>query len=191
MSAYYKSCGLNLINNHLSDREFPTDKDLGNSLSHVDGSTTGPESDVPTGYGRNVRHTMEESLASDANIQPDLQQMVEVPPQRYWSLSEYLILSEDLIASRIRDFEKMLMQNFVDGMEDKSQKSAIIEKLDQTAWTWKLTEREVVALDNAVRKRRTEARIPKKAKKNANHGQPRTQPIRKSQRNKRKVNYKL
>lgn len=137
--------------------------------------------------GLNFRENVEEPREPTPKTHTDIQQLMKIPPQSWYSLEEYLVTGDEKIPFRLQALERKVIQNYVDGMNDEKQRYSLITKLDQNGWTWKVTQQELRAISNATRKQEAEART-REAKKNAKHE---TQPTRSSQRNKRKINYRL
>ena len=126
-------------------------------------------------------------------IRIDIPESMEIPPQGYWSLEEYILTGNEQIPSLMQALERTVIRNYVDKMTDEKQRYSLITKLDQNGWTWKVTQQELMAISNAARQQeaKAKARDAKKSAKRETRRTLRTQPTRSSQRSKRKINYKL
>ena len=170
-----------------------TIRSLSNSPMHADESTTSLGHDAPMKTGLNVQKSVKEPREPISKTLSDIQHLMKIPPQSYWSLDEYILTGDEIIPSRIQALERIVIQNYVDGINDEKQRSSLTMKLDQNGWTWKVAQQELMAISEATRKQETEANA-REAKKNAKHEAQRTlrtQPTRSSQRNRPKINYRL
>lgn len=68
-----------------------------------------------------------------------------------YELDEYIILRGDTIETRLRDFERKLINDFINDMNDADQRTMLVERLNQTAWTWKTAKQEAAAICQAER----------------------------------------
>lgn len=82
-------------------------------------------------------------------------------PQRGLELVEYLIISEDEIMDRLPQYEKRLVEAFVNGMSDGDQKAALQATLNERAWTWKTAFEAVNQIVNEATAAKKKRRKPK------------------------------
>ena len=165
----------------LSDRTFATAERINNRQASDDESITGLEYDNRLQAEPNIRRTIESPVRELGRFLHH-----DLLPQGIFGLDEYLIISEDIILPSLQAFEKRMIQQFVDGMEDEIQRAALVERLDQNGWTWKMTQEQVIAISRAERRQEAGGQTGREARENAGHEAHRSEPKRRSQRKKRK-----
>ena len=109
---------------------------------------------------RPARESLSQGLANGTNttgmdVTPDLQAAAfpassryeghtqpsdHLMAQEFLELDEYFVVSEEAICSKLREYEERLIKQFINNMSKADQKSALVESLNKTGWTWKSAE---------------------------------------------------
>ena len=69
-------------------------------------------------------------------------------------LVEYFVVSREAISAKLREYEAKLIKQFINNMSKADQKSALVESLNKTSWTWQSVEKATKTILLAEQKQR-------------------------------------
>ncbi|KAL8796726.1 MAG: hypothetical protein Q9195_001116 [Heterodermia aff. obscurata] len=144
-----------------------------------------------------INGTLVSDIDDTTNFEPDAfpmsqrhehhtQQSDSLITQDFYELDEYLMISGEAICSKLREYEKNLIKQFIQNMSNADQKATLVESLNRKGWTWKSAEEATNTICLAEREKREADEARRIAAEETAHKARQPLPKANTQRRKRK-----